>query len=102
MATKVLEVVVCDLCKIDRPAVSTRTIDVCESHDIKLAERKLESLYECEQCDRTFRDPAKLRRHIARSHGEGDGNVCPYCGKELLNEQGVARHIGQKHKEEVD
>lgn len=100
MTAKLLEVVVCDLCRVDRPAVAHREIDVCERHDIQLAERATESLYECEQCDRVFRDPQKLRRHVARSHNPNE-NTCPYCGRELMNAQGVNRHIGQMHKEEV-
>jgi uncharacterized C2H2 Zn-finger protein len=76
-----------------------RVIDVCEPHDIKLAARASESLYQCEQCDRTFRDPIKLRSHVARNH-DGSDNVCEFCGKELMNAAGVARHIGQKHPEE--
>lgn len=99
MTTKLLEMVVCDLCKVDRPAVRPRMIDVCERHDIQLAERVTESLYQCEQCDRTFRDPIKLRSHVARNH-DGSDNVCEFCGKELMNAAGVARHIGQKHPEE--
>lgn len=103
MTAKLLEVVVCDLCRTDRPAVAHRDIDVCERHDIQLAERASESLYECEveDCGRTFRDPVALRRHVARSHPTGADNVCPYCGKELKNVAGVNRHIGQKHPEEA-
>jgi uncharacterized C2H2 Zn-finger protein len=99
MTAKLLEVVVCDLCKVDRPAVAQRVVDVCEPHDVKLAARASESLYQCEQCDRSFRDPVKLRSHVARNH-DGSDNVCEFCGKELMNAAGVARHIGQKHPEE--
>jgi DNA-directed RNA polymerase subunit RPC12/RpoP len=101
MTAKLLEVVVCDLCRVDRPAVAHVEIDVCSVHDQKLAERKSEALYECEQCGRPFQDPLKLRRHIARSHNADAENVCPYCGKELMNASGVNRHIGQKHPEEA-
>jgi hypothetical protein len=66
MATKVLEVVVCDLCKVDRPATNHREIDVCGKHDQQLEDRIAASGYSC-VCGRSFPTGRSLNSHINRS-----------------------------------
>lgn len=69
MTTKTLEVVVCDLCRSDRPAVAVGlVIDVCRHHEQQIAERRDGQIYPCEQCDRTFASKQAVSMHVARSH----------------------------------
>jgi hypothetical protein len=66
LATKILEVVVCDLCKTDRPAIGQRTIDVCGSHDAKIEERQAALGFKC-VCGRSFPTDRSLNSHVNRS-----------------------------------
>ena len=71
MTTKILEVVVCDLCKADRPAIARIEIDVCGMHDAALEAKIGEVRVPCEHCGRTFKNNAGLGRHRATAHPEG-------------------------------
>jgi len=63
MTVRLIEVVVCDLCKQDRRAVAHREIDVCERHDQQLEERFAEAAHICRKCGKSFGTVAGLRIH---------------------------------------
>jgi hypothetical protein len=71
MTTKLLEIVVCDLCRIDRPAVNHREVDVCTKHDEMLDKRAEEAggTNICADCGRRFKTPAGLNHHRTVTHG---------------------------------
>lgn len=71
MAKKVMEIVVCDLCKRDRPAVTQVTLDVCNQHKGQIERQGVETgtLEVCPECKRTFRGTQGLAVHRRRAHG---------------------------------
>ena len=70
MATKVLEIVVCDLCKSDRPAHGQITVDVCNQHQETITRRRSEGLNEqCSDCGRRFASRQAVSMHRRRAHG---------------------------------
>jgi transposase-like protein len=68
LTTKLLEVVICDICPKDRPAVAHVEIDVCKRHDEMLSERAAESGYVCDECGRVFTTPGGLAHHQTVKH----------------------------------
>ena len=63
MTTRLMEVVICDLCKTDRRAVTRVEIDVCDRHAHQLDERMAEAAHICGECGKSFATEAGLRIH---------------------------------------
>lgn len=73
MAEKLLTVVVCDLCKKDRPASATVEIDVCSQHDAAIHDRQSETLrFECSECGAKYAHGQGLGAHRRATGHEAD------------------------------
>lgn len=71
MTTRLMEVVVCDLCKHDRRAVARMEIDVCDRHVHQLEERMADAAHICGQCGKSFGTEAGLRIHRGQQQHKG-------------------------------
>lgn len=103
MTTKTLQVVVCDLCTSDRPAVAHIEIDVCHRHDQQIATNTgaVAMVSVCDLCDRSFRTKGGLQHHITVTHPEEreqKANVkCEVCGRMFINNSGLGAHRLRAH-----
>ena len=59
-----------------------------------------EEPFKCNECGKTCRSPAQLRRHIRLIH-KGQKYSCHLCGKEYPDTKGVKYHISKVHETEV-
>lgn len=100
MATKVLEVVVCDLCTTDRPAVAHVEVDVCGRHGEQIAARVAGAVeIVCETCGKAYTTRSGLRSHVKAEHPEARKATvkCDICGQLFINNSGLGAHRRRAH-----
>ena len=54
--------------------------------------------HNCDQCDKQFRDPIELMRHVNSVHQRVKNNKCNICGNVFSNPGNLKTHINSVHK----
>ena len=58
---------------------------------------KSPNVFECEECDQTFKRAENLRRHVSHVHQSKESFKCPSCEKGFGRPDNLKRHIKCVH-----
>ena len=59
-------------------------------------------MFECESCDKSFKQKGNLKNHIHTIHNGYKDHNCEYCGKSLTRANVLKKHINTVHNSYKD